>query len=264
MGTSAETPKKSLAQKGQGMLEYALMMSFVAMLYLVVFADGGVGGAIIDTFDNAGELVASASERANLEGGGSSSSGGGSSSVSSDDSSGGSSSSDVVEHTIEQIVAKDYKPLNWQQVIKDIHTAYETITRGKEADKAIKSEYNLFAGVGSMVSGTLEYNYDEQKNLAGWNDLMNQMGGQIEANNFTTYYVKDNESLDIQRVENRIVMTYTKDNDKKIFSIYAETNEMKFESKIGSETKYGEAALTEYTSIGGAIYSDGWQFKNNS
>ncbi len=263
MGTSDETPKKSSAQKGQGMLEYALMMSFVAMVYLIVFADGGFGGAIIDTFDNAGELVASASERASLEGGGSSSSGGGSSSVSSDDSSSGNSSSDFVEHTIEQIAAKDYKPLNWQQVIHDIHSAYDTITRGKEADKAIRSEYNLFAGVGSMVSGTLEYNYDAQQNLAGWNDLMNQMGGQIEANNFTTSYVKGNESLDIKRVGDKVVMTYTKNSDTKEFSIYAEANEMKFESKTGSETKYGEAALTEYTSIGGAIYSGGWQFASN-
>lgn len=95
---------------------------------------------------------------------------------------------------------------------------------------------------------------------------MNQMGSQIEANNFTTSYKKTNtgESLDIKREGNKVVMTYAKDSDTKTFSIYAEANEMKFESKTGSETKYGEAALTEYTSIGGAIYSGGWQFKNNS
>lgn len=259
MGTSDETPKKSLAQKGQGMLEYALIMSFVAMVYLLVFSDGGFGGAIIGTFDNASETLVMASEKNSPGDFGDSSASGSSSSGSS-----GNSSSNVVEHTIDEIAKQDYRPLNWQQVINDMKLTYDTITRGGDANKAIMSEYNLFAGMGSMVSGTLEYNYDEANNVQGWNDLMNQMGSQIEANNFTTSYKKTTgESLDIKREGNTVVMTYTKDSDTKTFSIYAEANEMKFESKTGSETKYGEAALTEYTSIGGAIYSGGWSFNKN-
>ena len=273
MGTLKQLPEKFSKQKGQGMLEYALIISFIAAMFIIVFPEG-LGDSVNSTFDNAAELLGSASEENDLGGSG----GGGSSSSSSgsligsllgDSSSDGSSDSTnpaVVEHKIDEIAKKNYKPLNWQQVISDMKNTYGTITRTQDPDRAIKSEYNLFVGVGSMVSGTLEYNYDAQQNVQGWNNLMNQMGGQIKSNNFTTSYVKGNESLDIKREGDKVIMTYSDGNtaNKKEFSIYAEANQMHFESKTDSGTTTDPSkTLTEFTSISEKIYSNGWSFKNN-
>lgn len=308
MGTSDETPKKSLAQKGQGMLEYALMMSFVAMVYLIVFADGGFGGAITGTFDNASETLVMASEK-NISGdfgsggsasgfvnsvlGSSSSSSSGSSSGSS--SSGGSSSvsSDDLTSTADEdaplIPAPDYtthKTLDWNEIITDMQGTYATITKSPNANRAIASEYNLFANLAVMVDNAVEYSHhgEEQtqknaENAQGWNNLMNQMSNQIDAaSDFSTKYQKaTGEKLEIIRekdnsgnLTNRVTMTYTAaDTTSKSFTLYAENNIMYFESSslsnvtFESNEKKQEATLNEYMSIGPYIYSGGWSFNKN-
>lgn len=288
MGTSAETPKKSLAQKGQGMLEYALMMSFVAMLYLVVFADGGVGGAIIDTFDNAGELVASASEKVSLEGGG------GSSSVSSDGLSlrinGSHTVGEIIsEHFIETHTIKDnveYSELDWYTLNRDIRLTFDTIINSNDPHKAISSEYNLFYQLSAMTtaqSNTKEYIYHNGV-AVGWNDLLAQIASQT-AGKSTSSYKKGSETLKINRASeqidgntiNKIVMTYDNgksdsDNVKKVFSLYAERPDggekqvMTFKSEVTSggttKTKTGTDAISEYGALSSSagIYGAGWEF----
>ena len=274
MGTSDETPKKSLAQKGQGMLEYALIMSFVAMVYLIVFADGGFGGAIMDTFDNASETLVMASEKSisgDFGGGGGGGSSGGtllgslfSGSSSSGNSGGGSVSSELVDehHTLEYIASDNYTPLDWHTVINDIGFAYKVVVEGTDPNLSIKSEYNLFSALGIMVNGTREYNYKEE-DLKGWNDLMDKMGSQIAENNFNTSYKKTStgETLDIKRVDDKVVLTYSSGNNKKEFSIYADTQRtMHFKSNTYSDAV---AALAEYNTLSKTIRSGDWQFDTN-
>ena len=266
MGTSDETLQKIFNQKGQGMLEYALILSFIAAVFIVVFPEG-FSSSITGTFDNAAELLASASEEADFEGGsGGGSSGGtllGSLLGGGDSNSGGSESSDVEEQhsSIAYIASDDYVPLDWHTVINDIKFAYGIVVAGTNPDLSIRSEYNLFSALGGMVSGTREYNYNDN-DVKGWNDLMDTMGGQIADNNFTTSYVKGNESLDIKREGNKIVMKYTKNSGAKIFSIYADANRtMHFESNTNSDTA---KALEEYSSLAGSIRSGGWAFNTKN
>ena len=301
MATSDENPKKSSAQKGQGMLEYALMMSFVAMVYLIVFADGGFGGAITGTFDNASETLVMASEKSisgdfgdssasgfvNSVLGSSSSSGSGNSSSSG--SSGGTLSgvdstahhenvdSEEYGNSIKEHIKqkKDYELLDWVMLNNDIQRTFQTIIDGKDPDKAIASEYNLFFQLAAMTNNKQEYIYGVGATSAtGWNDLIAQMKTQIGIRQTSSYVKKDNskETLKITRSDNgnTITMTYTDGSTTKAFSLYAQDNLMQFKSEVTNgettettETKLNQAALAEYGSLGtsASIYNKGiWKF----
>ena len=52
------------SEKGQGMVEYALIIAFVAAVAIWAFSDTGVGGAVKSAFDTAAEQVTSANEAA--------------------------------------------------------------------------------------------------------------------------------------------------------------------------------------------------------
>ena len=52
------------SEKGQGMVEYALIIAFVAAIAIMVFQDDGLGGVIGGAFSNASEMVDSAASAA--------------------------------------------------------------------------------------------------------------------------------------------------------------------------------------------------------
>ena len=51
---TSTVPKKIFTQKGQGLVEYALLFGFVAAVALIVFAKGGFGQSMSNTYDVAG------------------------------------------------------------------------------------------------------------------------------------------------------------------------------------------------------------------
>lgn len=55
-----EKVKKS--EKGQGMVEYALIIAFVAAVAIFALGDNGLGGAVKNAFSNASTMVDSASK----------------------------------------------------------------------------------------------------------------------------------------------------------------------------------------------------------
>ena len=52
------------SEKGQGMVEYALIIAFVAAIAIWAFSDEGVGSAVTNAFSNACDLVESANTAA--------------------------------------------------------------------------------------------------------------------------------------------------------------------------------------------------------
>ena len=52
------------SEKGQGMVEYALIIAFVAAIAIMVFNDEGLGGVIGGAFSNASDMVNQAGEQA--------------------------------------------------------------------------------------------------------------------------------------------------------------------------------------------------------
>ena len=55
--------KLKKSEKGQGMVEYALIIAFVAAIAIFAF-NNGLGGAVRGAFDNACKMVSSASGEA--------------------------------------------------------------------------------------------------------------------------------------------------------------------------------------------------------
>lgn len=273
MGTSDETPKKSLAQKGQGMLEYALIMSFVAMVYLLVFSDGGFGGAIIGTFDNASETLVMASEKSSSGDFGDGSASGFVNSVLGSSSSSGSNSnsstsSDAEESIFDEVIPRpsNVERLDWQMIIDEIdgvNGAYATIMHSSTPDKAIISEYNLLWQISTMTADKLEYN-DGRHETVGWNHFMGKMEELMKDHNFTPSYTRNSESnsetFSISRAnanEYKVNVTYTNSADPSenvTFSIYAENNVMKFTSSNPSK---------QYSDLISKIYRGGWTYSGN-
>ena len=54
--------KLKASEKGQGMVEYALIIAFVAAIAIFALSDGGLGGAVSSAFDNASQQVESAND----------------------------------------------------------------------------------------------------------------------------------------------------------------------------------------------------------
>ena len=52
------------SEKGQGMVEYALIIAFVAAIAIMVFSDDGLGSVIGGAFENASSMVSSAGDAA--------------------------------------------------------------------------------------------------------------------------------------------------------------------------------------------------------
>ena len=50
------------SEKGQGMVEYALIIAFVAAIAIFVLSNDGLGGAVGNAFSNASDMVESANE----------------------------------------------------------------------------------------------------------------------------------------------------------------------------------------------------------
>ena len=52
------------SEKGQGMVEYALIIAFVAAIAILVLSNEGLGGAVSSAFDNACSLITAANDKA--------------------------------------------------------------------------------------------------------------------------------------------------------------------------------------------------------
>ena len=54
---SSLVEKIKSSEKGQGMVEYALIIAFVAAIAIWALSDGGLGGAVTQAFDNASTMI---------------------------------------------------------------------------------------------------------------------------------------------------------------------------------------------------------------
>ena len=139
---------ESISQKGQGMLEYALLLGFIGTPAIVVFVKGGLGYAMEGAFGTAGENLAAASEI----------------------------SFDYETLTAED-VAPTYKTLNRQAINLSVQNMYGTVMGSDTVDKAIKSETNLFADPTATSEGHLASTKAEDGYLAS--PLFRRQGGHL-------------------------------------------------------------------------------------
>ena len=182
MKTSNKPPTKILAQKGQGLLEYALILAFVAALAMFVFK-GGLGDAIKGSFDSASDTLASTNT---LE--------------SDDDSSGEETSFDYETLTAEDI-APTYKTLNWREIDLGVQSMYNTVLKSDTADKALVSETNLFGQISAMVENHLA-STNAADGTKDWEAFIATVERMQKNNNVQSRYKRGEETIAIQRLGN--------------------------------------------------------------
>lgn len=169
------------SQRGQGLVEYALLFGFVGAFAAFVFFNGGLGGSISNTFGGA---------KSNL-----------SQAIGTD--------SDETSFDYETQSAADvgatYKTLNWQEIIVGVQGMYTTVLRSTTADKALTSETNLFGQIAAMVEGHLASTKQED-GLKDWQTFLATIDNMRTQNNFSSSYTRGEESIAISRLGNSNTM----------------------------------------------------------
>lgn len=228
--------QKVLSQKGQGMVEYALLFGFVGAIFFFVFINGGFKGAINALFGTANDNVVAAGNFAF-------------------DSTDDETSTDPETLTAEDI-APTYKTLNWQQINLGVPGMYGTVMGSDTAAKAIVSEVNLFAQISAMVDGHLASTVAED-GLKDWQTFLSTMENMQSRTGFKSSYVRGEETFTIQRLGTSNTVVATHSNGKDIFTYYKlspdENNVMQIETN--SDKSFGQYMST-------VAMQSGWEYKN--
>lgn len=185
MKTSAQSPKKIFSQKGQGLLEYALIIGFVGAIAVIAIINGGLGTSITSLFggssDKLNEAIGAKED-----------------------------SFDYETLTVEDIDPPVYKTLTWPAVQMSVQAMYTTVMRSDTVDKAILSETNLFADLSSHVEGHLASTRAED-GTKDWENFLSMMERAQVQNNFKSSYKRGEETFKIQRMgtSNSVLATYS-------------------------------------------------------
>lgn len=238
MKTATDSHKKFFSQKGQGLVEYALLFGFIGAIFLFVFANGGFGNTLGNLFGSAGDNVTTAGN--NLLG------------ASTDE----ETSFDYETLTAEDVAPTTYPTLNWQEIIFGVPGMYATVMGSDTAAKAIVSETNLFAQISAMVEGHLASTKAED-GTKDWETFLSTMENLQARNNFSSSYVRGEETFTIQRLGSSNAVVVTHSNGKDIFTYY----------KLSPDANNVMQIETNSTQSFGAYMSTiaaqpGWEYKN--
>ena len=180
MNTSKKSFRKFFSQRGQGMVEYALLLGFVGAIAIVVMVNGGFKASIENAFGTAGTLVAEAGE----------------------------TSDEATSFDYETLTAEDvapttnYKTLNWQEINFGVKNMYDTVMgRADTVDKAVGGEINLFGQVSAMVEGHLA-STNAADGTKDWEAFLSMIESAQAEKNFTSSYKRGEETIAIQRLGN--------------------------------------------------------------
>ena len=184
-------------QKGQGLLEYALLIGFVAAIFMYSFAVGGFSNALENLFGNSSDSTASVNSNT---------------STASNTTAAANAASNAVESVnvaetsaAETSTPVTYETLNWQEVIMGVQAMYGGIANPKNSnntpDKALGGEINLFEQIIGMTEGKLASTKAED-GTKDWETFMSMIEKTKKANNFSSSYKRGEETISIERIGN--------------------------------------------------------------
>lgn len=180
MKTLTELSQIISSQKGQGLLEYALLFSFVFAIFIFSFMKGGFSEAFGSLFGHSSETVAN-----NY----------------SNDTTSETESFDYETLTVDDIVPPTYKTLNWQEIDLGVQAMYTTVLKSDTADKALISERNLFGQIMAMTEGYLASTKAEN-GTKDWESFLSTLDKFRTRNDFNSSYKRGEESITFQRLGN--------------------------------------------------------------
>lgn len=228
------SPKKFFNQRGQGLVEYALLFGFVAALAIFAFS-GGLSGAIKSAFGSASDSVSSAT---------------GTLFASSDD----ETSFDYETLTAEDVASTSYPTLQWQPINMSVQAMYGTIMKSDTADKALASEVNLFGDLSAMVEGHLASS-NAADGTKDWENFMATISNMQAQNNFSSSYSRGEESIAISRLgnSNTVQIRYTDGKDVVYYRLSPDANNV-MQVESNSNQSYSQF-FSPIVNSGGWSYS---------
>ena len=231
---TSTAPKKFFNQKGQGLVEYALLFGFVAAIAIFAF-NGGFSGAIKSVFGTASDNVSNANQ---------------SLFASSDD----ETSFDYETLTADDVSSTSYPTLQWQPINMSVQAMYGTIMKSDTADKALASEVNLFGDLAAMVEGHLA-STNAADGTKDWENFMATIGNMQSQNNFSSSYSRGEESIAISRLgnSNTVQIRYTDGKDVVYYRLSPDANNV-MQVETNSKQSYSQF-FSPIVNSGGWSYS---------
>ena len=236
-------PPKKFSQKGQGLLEYALIIGFVAAIALYVTLRGGFDDAINNAFGTAGDRVKTANLILEEEE--------------------GYTSFDYETQTDAETSTQDstssselnLKPLNWQiEIIPFADMTYNTITRNGSVDNALSSEIGFFNTLFSAVEGHLA-STNAADGIKDWQSFLSMIETTKIKNNVATAYVRDEQKITIKKVGNDLRITYSDKENNYYYKLSPDANNV-MQIETNSNKSYGEF----FSSIMNNADGGGWRY----
>ena len=229
-----KAPKK-FSQKGQGLLEYALIIGFVGAVALFVTFSGGFDAAIESLFGTAGDNLKTATLVPEDE---------------TDD-----ASFDYETQTADDSSTLNLKPLNWQvEIIPFADITYNTIARNGSVDNALSSEIGFFNTLFTAVEGHLA-STNAADGIKDWQSFLSMIETTKARNNVAASYVRDEQKITIKRVGNDLRITYSDKESNYYYKLSADANNV-MQIETNSNKPYGEF----FSSVMKNADGGGWQY----
>ena len=241
MKTSA-TPKKIFSQKGQGLLEYALILTFGAAIALFVMINGGFQGAINALFGTAGDNVTTAGL------------------LTTDENNEGENSFDYESQTADDLTAQNsssqnFKPLNWvMEIIPFADMTYNTISRNGSVDNALSSEIAFFNTLFSAVDGHLA-STNAADGTKDWESFLAMVESTKTRNNVASSYVRDEQKITIKKVGKDLRITYSDKESNYYYKLSPDANNV-----MQVETNSNKPYSQFFSSVMSNADGGGWQY----
>ena len=237
MKTSA-TQKKFFSQKGQGLVEYALLICLVAGIAVYATLSDGFGGSITNLFEGASDTLASVNFGSEEE----------EEAVAEE-----ATSFDYETQTVEDISPPTYKTLNWMQINVGMQGMYGTIMGSDTPDKALVSETNLFGEIATMTEGHLASTIAED-GTKDWENFLATIESSQARSGFKSSYKRGEETIVIERLgnSNAVQMRYSDGKEVIYYRLSPDANNV-----MQVETNSNKSYSQFFSPI---VNSGGWEY----
>ena len=237
-------PKKFFSQKGQGLVEYALLICLVAGIAVYATLGDGFGGSITNLFGGSSDNLASVkfiSDETNEE--------------ETDESAEEATSFDYETQRAEDISPPTYKTLNWMQINVGMQAMYGTVMGSDTPDKALVSEVNLFGEISAMTEGHLASTKAED-GTKDWENFLSTIERSQNRSGFKSSYKRGEETIMIQRLgnSNTVQLRYSDGKEVVYYRLSPDANNV-----MQIETNSNKPYAQFFSPI---VNSGGWEYNS--
>lgn len=240
-------PQKIFSQKGQGLLEYALIATFVAAIAVFVTLNGGFGATIENLFGAAGDNVDVATSSINLA-----------DSVEEQDETSIDTTADESSTTTSNSESLNLKPLNWKTEIAPFaNITYNTISRNASVDDALRSEIRFYDTLFTAVEGHLASTYAKD-GTKDWENFLTMIENTKTSNNIPSTYTRDEQTITVKKVGKDLRITYSDKEGTYYYKLSPDANNV-----MQVETNSNKSYSAFYSTIMSNKDGGGWQYKSD-